>query len=101
MPSELEAFGLAALEAMACGVVPVATKAGGIPELITHGQDGFVEPVGDITSQAQRTLELLTDNARHQRMATAARATAELRFATSLIIPKYERYYESVCAGTP
>ena len=45
LPSELEAFGLAALEAMACGVVPVATNAGGVPELITHEVDGFAEAV--------------------------------------------------------
>ncbi len=49
MPSEMESFGLAALEAMACGVVPVATRVGGVPELITDGEDGFLEPVGDIT----------------------------------------------------
>src|SRR6185312_4466806 len=48
MPSELEAFGLVALEAMACAVVPVATRVGGVPELITHGEDGSLEAVGDI-----------------------------------------------------
>ena len=48
MPSEMESFGLVALEAMACGVVPVATRVGGVPELITDGEDGFLEPVGDI-----------------------------------------------------
>jgi N-acetyl-alpha-D-glucosaminyl L-malate synthase BshA len=100
LPSELEAFGLAALEAMACGVVPVATAAGGIPELITNGVDGFTEPVGDVSAQANRTTELLTNPGLLKRMAGAARRTAELRFSTSLIIPKYEKYYEAVCAGT-
>ena len=52
LPSELESFGLAALEAMACGVPPVATNVGGVPELITSGVDGFLEPVGDIAAQA-------------------------------------------------
>ena len=52
MPSELESFGLVALEAMACGVVPVATRVGGVPELITDGEDGFLEAVGDIAAQA-------------------------------------------------
>ena len=54
MPSELESFGLAALEGMACGVVPVATRVGGVPELITHERDGFLEAVGDIAAQAAR-----------------------------------------------
>lgn len=96
LPSELEAFGLAALEAMACGVPPVATNAGGVPELITHGQDGFLEPVGDVASQAARVIKLLTDGALHERMSAAARETAVRRFSTSLIIPQYERHYEQV-----
>ncbi len=61
LPSEMEAFGLAALEAMACGVPPVATRTGGVPDLITHGTDGFMEEVGDIDGQAQRLTELLTN----------------------------------------
>ena len=59
MPSEMESFGLAALEAMACGVVPVGTRVGGVPELITHGVDGFTEAVGDVAGQAARVVELL------------------------------------------
>ena len=96
LPSELEAFGLAALEAMACGVPPVATNAGGVPELVTDGVDGFVEPVGDVYAQAARVTELVTDNALHGRMSAAARHSAETRFATSEIIPQYENYYDQV-----
>jgi N-acetyl-alpha-D-glucosaminyl L-malate synthase BshA len=59
MPSEMESFGLAALEAMACGVVPVATRVGGVPELITDGEDGYLEAVGDIDAQAARVVALL------------------------------------------
>ena len=69
LPSETEAFGLAALEAMACGVPPVATRTGGVPDLITHGVDGFMEPVGDIEAQAGRLVALLTDADLHARMA--------------------------------
>ncbi len=98
LPSETEAFGLAALEAMACGVPPVATRAGGVPDLITDGVDGFMEPVGDIERQAARLTELLIDENLHQRMAQAARNTALTRFRTELIIPQYERYYEHICA---
>jgi N-acetyl-alpha-D-glucosaminyl L-malate synthase BshA len=96
LPSELESFGLAALEAMACGVVPVATNAGGIPELIRPGIDGFVEPVGDIQAQSSRVIQLLTDDSLHAQMAAAARESAVTRFASSSIIPQYESYYDSV-----
>jgi N-acetyl-alpha-D-glucosaminyl L-malate synthase BshA len=98
LPSELEAFGLAALEAMACGVVPIATNAGGVPELVTHGVDGFAEAVGDIQAQADRVVSLLQDDALFARMASAARESAVKRFATSSIIPQYEAYYEAVLA---
>ena len=96
LPSEMEAFGLAALEAMACGVPPVATQTGGVPDLITQGIDGFMEPVGDVAAQAKRLTELLTDMKQHRRMSEAARNTALTRFCTDLLIPKYEAYYKAV-----
>jgi L-malate glycosyltransferase len=96
LPSETEAFGLAALEAMACGVPPVATRAGGVPDLITHGVDGFMEEVADIESQAGRLIALLADPGLHSRLAKAARETAVTRFDTDLIIPRYEAYYRTV-----
>ncbi len=97
MPSDLESFGLAALEAMACGVPPVATRVGGVPELITDGVDGYLEAVGDVASQTARVTALLTDDELHDRMSRAARRTATERFCTDRIIPLYERYYEEVC----
>ena len=99
MPSEMESFGLAALEAMACGVPSVATRVGGVPELVTHGVDGFLEPVGDTAAQAKRVIELLTDAKLHQQMSTSARKTAVERFASTLIIPKYEAYYQEIIGG--
>ena len=99
LPSEMEAFGLAALEAMACGVPPVATHTGGVPDLITNGVDGFMEPVGDIGQQSERLIELLTNEHLHAQVSAAARNTAQTRFCTDLIIPQYERYYEQVCAA--
>lgn len=99
LPSELEAFGLAALEGMACGVPPVATRVGGVPELITHGADGYLESPGDTASQAARVAELLGDGALHARLSAAARQTALDRFAASRIIPEYERCYQSVLDG--
>lgn len=99
MPSELEAFGLAALEAMACGVVPVATRCGGVPELITDGVDGFLEPVGDIEAQARRVVEILTGDTVHTRMSQAARHSAETRFDTIHVIPEYEAVYKEVLSS--
>src|SRR2546427_798524 len=94
MPSELEGFGLAALEAMACGVPAVATNVGGVPELVTHGVDGYLEAAGDIAAQSARVIALLSDAGLLERMARAARQTAVTRFCTDRIIPRYEQYYE-------
>jgi len=96
MPSELESFGLVALEAMACGVVPVATRVGGVPELITDGEDGYLQAVGDISAQAARVVELLTDDGLHYRMRKAGRWNAAERFCSDKIIPQYEKYYRDV-----
>ena len=96
MPSDLESFGLVALEAMACGVVPVATRVGGVPELVTHGEDGFLEPVGDIAALAARVVSLLTDDDLHYRMRKAGRWNASERFCTDKIIPQYEKHYRDV-----
>ena len=99
MPSELESFGLVALEAMACGVVPVATRVGGVGELITDGEDGYLEAVGDIAGQAARVVALVTDDQLHYRMAKAGRWTAAERFCHEKIIPQYERAYRDVLDG--
>ena len=96
MPSELEGFGLAALEAMACGVPAVATNVGGVPELISHGVDGFLEKPGDIAAQAAKVIALLSDANLYDKMSQAARHTALTRFCTERIIPLYEKYYEDV-----
>jgi glycosyltransferase involved in cell wall biosynthesis len=96
LPSELESFGLAALEAMACQVVPVATRVGGIPEVIEHGVSGFMADVGDVETMARHTIDLLSDDARLRAMGQAARAVAQTRFCSSRIIPQYEEFYRRV-----
>jgi len=96
LPSEHEAFGLAALEAMACGVPPVATQVGGLAELVENGVDGYLEQVGDTAAQAKRVVELLSSAAVHGRLSAAARRTAEMRFDSRRIVPLYEQYYEEV-----
>jgi glycosyltransferase involved in cell wall biosynthesis len=69
---------------------------GGVPELITHGEDGYLEDVGDIAAQAARVVELLGDDALHWKMAKAGRWNAGERFCTDRIIPLYERYYDDI-----
>lgn len=96
MPSELESFGLAALEAMACRVPTIATKVGGVPELIEDGVDGRLFPVGDVEAMAEAAAELLLDPAKLEAMATTARQKAQKHFCASKIIPVYEKYYERV-----
>jgi glycosyltransferase involved in cell wall biosynthesis len=96
MPSELESFGLAALEAMACRVPAIATKVGGVPELVEDGVNGRLFPVGAVDEMAEAAIELLTDSDRLEEMASAARQTAQKRFCASKIIPLYEKYYERV-----
>ncbi len=96
MPSELESFGLAALEAMACEVPTIATAVGGVPEVIDHGSSGFLAPVGDVETMAKYAIEILSDEKRLREMGIRARWEAQSRFCASSIIPEYERFYERV-----
>lgn len=98
MPSEMESFGLAALEAMACGVPSIATHVGGVAELIDDGITGLLFTLGDTEAMAAAAIALLSDPARLAAMAVAARRTASDRFCSSRIIPLYEAYYERVIA---
>jgi N-acetyl-alpha-D-glucosaminyl L-malate synthase BshA len=98
MPSEMESFGLAALEAMACSVPTIATRVGGVPELIDDGVNGLLFPVGDVDAMAEAAVGLLSDEGRLLGMGTAARRTASERFCSTRIIPLYEEYYERVLA---
>jgi N-acetyl-alpha-D-glucosaminyl L-malate synthase BshA len=100
MPSELESFGLAALEAMACKVPSIATRVGGVPELIDDGMTGLLYKVGDVEGMAQGALNLLTDKARLETMREEARRTAKKRFCASLVVPQYVRYYEKVLGSS-
>ncbi len=96
LPSELESFGLAALEGMACEVVPIATRVGGIPELIEHGKSGYLADVGDVDTMARYAIELLRDEKALREMAKASRGVAQSRFCASRIIPQYEEFYRRV-----
>jgi L-malate glycosyltransferase len=101
MPSELESFGLAALEAMACRVPAIATRVGGVPELIDDGINGLLYNVGDVEAMAAGAISILSSPETLERLSTAARRTAQEHFCASRIVPHYERYYEQIIAAPP
>lgn len=96
MPSEMESFGLVALEGMACQVPTIATRVGGVPELIDDGITGCLFPVGAIEQMADAAIDLLSSPEKLEQMGKSARKNAQDRFCASRIIPQYERYYEKV-----
>ena len=96
LPSSQESFGLAALEAMACGVPVVASRVGGLPEVVEDGVSGCLHAADDLEGMAQSIVQLLTDEQMHARMASAAERTAHDRYCDTTIVPLYEKYYEKV-----
>jgi L-malate glycosyltransferase len=105
LPSESESFGLVALEAMASRVPVIATAVGGLPEVVEHGETGFLAAVGDVQGMAEAGVRILRDDELWRRMGEAARERAGSRFSTEQVIPLYERYYDRVLeresAGAP
>jgi N-acetyl-alpha-D-glucosaminyl L-malate synthase BshA len=96
LPSAQESFGLAALEAMACDVPVVASRVGGLPEVIAHERSGFLHEPGDLDGMAGSAIRLLTDEPLHRRIANAARHSVHDRFCDEIIVPVYEAYYEEI-----
>src|SRR5580700_10955856 len=96
MPSQLESFGLAALEAMACEVPVIATKVGGVPEVVEHGIDGFLVEPGDVKEAARYAIEILSRADRGREMGQIARINAKKKFCANDVIPAYEGYYRRV-----
>ena len=100
-PSEYESFGLAAAEAMACEVPVVASRAGGLPEVIVDGESGFLCPVGDVEAMAARSIEVLQDRGLARRITTAGLERVRENFAVDAIVKQYEEMYHQVLAGDP
>ena len=99
LPSEIESFGLAALEAMACRVPVISTNAGGLPEVNKHGFSGYLSDVGDVDAMAKNALSILKDDKTLDQFKDQARAQAQ-SFAIELIVPQYERLYAKTIAET-
>jgi len=93
LPSQSESFGLSALEALACGVPVVASRAGGLPEVIRDGVTGALRPVGDVDAMATAASEILSDAQRWRRMSDAAAEDARARFSRDDVVAQYEAYY--------
>jgi N-acetyl-alpha-D-glucosaminyl L-malate synthase BshA len=96
LPSEQESFGLAALEAMACEVPVIASRVGGIPEVVTDGETGFLSEVGDVAKMAEDATRLVVDEKLRKEMGARARASAISRYRTDIVIPQYVEFYEEV-----
>jgi N-acetyl-alpha-D-glucosaminyl L-malate synthase BshA len=95
-PSEVESFGLAPLEAMLCEMPVIASDSGGIPEVVTHGETGFLAPVGDVASMAEHAVKLGLDPDLRARMGAAGRAHAIERFSPDMMVDQYEALYREV-----
>ncbi len=101
LPSEKESFGLVALEAMACGVPTVGSHTGGIPEVVTHGETGFLAPIGDTGAMAEYAVRMLLDNTMYERMSEACIKRARTKFCNDMISRTYEDIYYRVLNREP
>jgi N-acetyl-alpha-D-glucosaminyl L-malate synthase BshA len=95
-PSEYESFGLAALEALSCEIPVVASASGGLPEVIDHGETGFLAPPGDVETMAAHAIDILSDSKRLLEMGRLGRQRVEARYLASKVIPRYEELYARV-----
>lgn len=98
LPSQNESFGLAALEALSCSVPVVASNVGGIPEVVSHGENGYLAEPGDIERMARYCIELASNRKKWQRFSAEARRAAVERFSAERIVPLYEKLYRRIAS---
>lgn len=98
LPSELESFGLVALEAMSCEVPVIATNVGGLPEVIVHGETGFLANLGDVNTMADYAMEIIQNPELGRKMGQEGRKHAVEVFGQDKIVPLYESYYKQILA---
>ena len=96
IPSQSESFGLAALEAMACGIPVISSSVGGLPELIRHNETGFIAEIGDIDRMAKYSIDLLTNSKKYKLFSENARKRTVENFDKSIILPQYINHYKKV-----
>ena len=96
LPSAQESFGVAALEAMACEVPVVASRVGGLPEVIDDGESGFLRAPDDLDGMTDCAIRLLTDPVLHRRIAAGGWRTVHDRFCAEAVVPRYEAFYQAV-----
>jgi len=96
LPSEEESFGLAALEAQACEVPVVATRVGGLPEVVADKESGFLSDIGDTEKMSDDVMKVLSDEELHRAFGLRGRELAIARYSSELVIPQYIKFYEKV-----
>ena len=96
IPSQSESFGLAALEAMSCGLPVISSSVGGLPELVKHNECGFIAEIGDVERMAKYTLDLFTNEKKYEFFSHNARNRTLTHFDKSIIVPMYEEHYNNI-----
>ena len=96
IPSQSESFGLAALEAMACGLPVISSNIGGLPELIRHNETGFIAGIGDVDRMAKYVVDLFSNQRKYELFSAKARDRAVNVFNKLKIVPQYEEYYKEI-----
>jgi N-acetyl-alpha-D-glucosaminyl L-malate synthase BshA len=99
IPSQSESFGLAALEAMACGVPVISSSVGGLPELVKHNESGFIAEIGDVERMAKYAIDLLTNAKKYEIFSKNSRERAVSLFDISKVVPLYEEHYKRILAS--
>lgn len=96
IPSQSESFGLAALEAMSCGLPVVSSSVGGLPELINHNETGFIAEIGDVERMAKYAIELFSNKRKYDLFSKASRERVINNFDKEIVIPEYENFYNKI-----